>query len=96
MSTLIYETQATDEQILAEIARRKLDIHTNITHEMVRSYYEFDAKPFGKGASAEVYRVRHRQTGEVYACKVIRKDGNMNDINSMTTEIEIMKRASIL
>ena len=45
--------EATDEQILAEIARRKLDIHANITLEMVKATYEFDSKPLGHGASAE-------------------------------------------
>lgn len=59
---------------------------------MVKQYYEFDTKPIGHGASAEVFKVKHRQTGEIFACKIIRKDGNMNDITSMTTEIEIMKR----
>jgi serine/threonine protein kinase len=39
-----------------------------------------------------VYRVTHKQSGEVFACKIIRKDGNMNDAASMATEIEIMKR----
>jgi serine/threonine protein kinase len=39
-----------------------------------------------------VYRVTQKSTGEVYACKIIRKDGNMNDAASMSTEIEIMKR----
>ncbi len=34
----------------------------------------------------------HKVTREAYACKIIRKDGNMNDISSMSTEIEIMKR----
>ncbi len=34
----------------------------------------------------------HKQSGEVFACKIIHKDGNMNDASSMGTEIEIMKR----
>jgi serine/threonine protein kinase len=84
--------QATDEQLLGEIARRKIDIHANITQDMVKHVYDFDHKPLGHGASGEVYRVTHKQTGEVYACKIIRKDGNMNDTTSMGTEIEIMKR----
>jgi len=84
--------QASDEQLLAEIARRKIDIHSNITQDMVKASYNFDPKPLGHGASGEVYRVTAKQTGEVYACKIIRKDGNMNDAASMATEIEIMKR----
>lgn len=39
-----------------------------------------------------MWRVTHKQSREVFACKVIRKDGNMNDASSMATEIEIMKR----
>lgn len=41
--------EATDEQILAEIARRKLDVHSNVTQDLVRSYYEFDSRPIGHG-----------------------------------------------
>jgi hypothetical protein len=45
--------QATDEQLLAEIARRKLDIHGNITMDMVKSSYQFEDRPLGHGASGE-------------------------------------------
>jgi hypothetical protein len=45
--------QCSDEQLLAEVARRKLDIHANITQEMVKGSYDFDAKPLGHGASGE-------------------------------------------
>ncbi len=45
--------QCSDEQLLAEIARRKLDIHANITQEMVKASYDFDHKPLGHGASGE-------------------------------------------
>ena len=46
----------------------------------------------GHGASGKVYLVYHRESGEKFACKVIKKDGSMNDAQSMSTEIEIMKR----
>lgn len=49
--------QATDEQLLAEVARRKLDIHANITQEMVKTSYEFEPKPIGHGASGEGVQV---------------------------------------
>jgi len=81
----------TDEQILAEIARRGLDIHHNVTQDLVKQSYMFD-KPLGSGASGEVYLVTHKKTKEKFACKIIKKDGNMNDAESMATEIEIMKR----
>jgi hypothetical protein len=45
--------QSTDEQLLAEVARRKLDIHDNITLDMVKQTYRFESKPLGKGASGE-------------------------------------------
>ena len=41
--------EASDEQILAEIARRKLDVHSNVTQDLVKSYYEFDSRPIGHG-----------------------------------------------
>ena len=54
-------------------------------------YYHFE-KLLGHGASGKVYLVYHRESGEKFACKVIKKDGSMNDAQSMSTEIEIMKR----
>jgi calcium-dependent protein kinase len=81
----------TDEQIISEIARRGLDIHHSVTQELVKQTYNFE-KILGSGASGEVYLVTHKKAGEKYACKIIKKDGNMNDAESMATEIEIMKR----
>ena len=46
----------------------------------------------GKGSSAQVFEVIHKFTGIKYACKVVFKDHSINDINTMKTEIEIMKR----
>jgi serine/threonine protein kinase len=76
---------------MAEVARRKLDIHDKITDAMVKETYDFE-KLLGQGASGEVCLVRHRKTGQLFACKTVKKDGNMNDAQSMSTEIEIMKR----
>jgi len=81
----------TDEQIISEIARRGLDIHHSVTQELVKQTYKFE-KALGSGASGEVYLVTHKKAGEKYACKIIKKDDNMNDAESMATEIEIMKR----
>jgi serine/threonine protein kinase len=81
----------TDEQLISEIARRKLDIQHTVTAELVAKYYHFEMI-IGTGASGKVYLVYHRETNERFACKVIKKDGSMNDAQSMTTEIEIMKR----
>ena len=36
--------------------------------------------------------MKHKTTGKEYACKVVKKNANMNDAQSMSTEIEIMKR----
>ena len=80
-----------DEQLLAEIARRNLDLVDKINDSMVRETYSLD-KVIGQGASGEVYLVTQRKSGVRYACNVVRKDGSMNDAVSMSTEIEIMKR----
>ena len=80
----------TDEQILAEIARRGIDTQHSITEKTVKQYYKFE-KLLGRGASGEVHLVKHHKSGANYACKVIKKDGGMNDADSMNTEIEIMK-----
>jgi len=83
--------EVSDEQLLAEVARRRLDIHTQITDAMVRETYNFEGK-LGQGASGHVMLVSHKTTGVKYACKIIEKDNNMNDAQSMSTEMEIMKR----
>lgn len=83
--------ECTDEQLLAEVARRKLDLHSRITDSLVKETYDFD-KIIGHGASGEVILVKHKGTQKQYACKVVRKDAKMNDAQSMSTEIEIMKR----
>jgi len=76
---------------LAEVARRHLDIHDKITDSMVKETYEL-GKELGHGASGEVLLCKHRQTQQQFACKVVRKNAKMNDAQSMSTEIEIMKR----
>jgi len=45
----------------------------------------------GKGSSAQVFQVTHRETGETFACKIVRKS-HMNDERTMSTETEIMMR----
>ena len=81
----------TDEQLMAEVYRRHLTIHDKITDNMVKETYEFIEK-LGRGASGDVWKVRHRKSRVNFACKIVRKDDNMNDAQSMSTEIEIMKR----
>lgn len=108
--------ECTDEQVVAEIARRKLDVHKSITvvrifksthceeccpdfllsffglQKMVKETYAFDMIPLGHGASGEVWKVTHKKTKEIFACKVIERNDQINDAESMATEIEIMKR----
>lgn len=83
--------EVSDESLLAEVARRHLDIHDKITDSMVKETYAV-GKVLGHGASGEVYNVTHKITGKQFACKVVKKNANMNDAQSMSTEIEIMKR----
>ena len=42
-----------------------------------------------------VYRVTNKASGQVFACKIIRKNSDMNDLQSMTTEIGNLKSSSI-
>ena len=83
--------EITDEELMAEVARRKLDVHHNITDNLVRETYIIGDK-LGHGASGEVYLTTHKHTKHKFALKIIRKDQVMNDLQSMVTEIEIMKR----
>ena len=84
--------EVSDEALMAEVARRHLDIHDKITDKMVKETYDFEQE-LGQGASGSVWLVSHKKTGQKFACKIVQKDGNMNDAQSMSTEIEIMKRA---
>jgi serine/threonine protein kinase len=83
--------ECSDEQLLAEVARRKLNLHDKITDQFVRETYEL-GRTLGHGASGEVVLAMHKTTKQQFACKVVRKDTKMNDAQSMSTEIEIMKR----
>jgi len=83
--------EVSDEQLLAEVARRRIDLHDKITDSLVKETYEV-GRVLGHGASGKVYAVTHKITRKVYACKVVRKNSSINDAQSMSTEIEIMKR----
>ncbi len=83
--------EVNDEQLLAEVARRHLDLHDKITDSLVKETYEV-GKVLGHGASGEVFLVTHKTTLQKFACKVVKKNSSMNDAQSMSTEIEIMKR----
>ena len=83
--------EVSDEQLLAEVARRHIDLHDKITDSLVKETYEI-GKVLGHGASGKVYQVTHKVTGQTFACKVVKKNSSMNDAQSMSTEIEIMKR----
>jgi len=82
---------ATDEELLAEIARRKIDIRNRITDDVVKETYEY-GRVLGKGASGTVQECFHRKTRHKYALKIIHKNDQINDMESMMMEIEIMKR----
>lgn len=82
---------ATDDELLGEVLQRKLILHEEIDEELVKETYDM-GKILGVGASGKVHLVTHRETGRQFACKVIVKDSKMNDAQSMSTEIEIMKR----
>ena len=83
--------EASDEELLAEVARRNLKIRHNITESIVKETYDFGGK-LGKGASGYVIQVTNRHLRKDFALKVVEKNDSMNDLDSMMTEIEIMKR----
>lgn len=82
--------EVSDEQLMAEVARRNLDLHDKITDQLVKETYTM-GKVLGHGASGEVLACKHKISNESFACKIVRKS-QMNDAQSMSTEIEIMKR----
>ena len=65
--------ECSDEQLLAEVARRNLDLHDKITDGMVRETYDF-GKILGHGASGQVYLATHKITGKKFACKIVKKN----------------------
>mmetsp|Transcript_68558 Transcript_68558/g.113932 ORF Transcript_68558/g.113932 Transcript_68558/m.113932 type:complete len:697 (+) Transcript_68558:79-2169(+) len=80
----------TDEQLLAEVMLRKINLHERVTKELVESKYSF-GRLLGQGASGSVYEGKHHRTGQAVAIKVIKRDDDMNDDDSMTTELEILR-----
>lgn len=83
--------EVTDEQLLAEVARRNLDLHDKITDAVVKETYTF-GKVLGSGSSGDVYLVTNKTNNIKMACKIVKKNSKINDMESMSTEIEIMKR----
>jgi serine/threonine protein kinase len=79
-----------DEALIAEAMRRKLDLNSEITDAFVQETYEFGPL-IGKGGSGSVYQVKHRISNVQYACKIVKWNRVMNDMQSMISEIEIMK-----
>lgn len=77
--------------LFTEVSRRKLDIRDKINESVVHETYDM-GKVLGHGASGQVFVCRHKVNNTHYACKVIKKDSTINDAQSMSTEIEIMKR----
>jgi serine/threonine protein kinase len=76
----------TDEQILSELARRGVDVKHQITEESVKETYKFE-KFLGEGASGQVHLVKHKKSGHMYACKVIKKDGKLFDLGEFVKDI---------
>ena len=78
------------QMLLAELEQRNIRLHEKVTENIVTQRYKF-GKLLGQGASATVYEAKHKKTGRTVAIKVIKKDDDMNDDESMATELEILK-----
>jgi len=79
-----------DEQLLAELEQRNIHLHDKVTRDLVNSKYTF-GKLLGQGSSAAVYAAVHNRSKVSVAIKVIKKNDDMNDDESMRTELEILK-----
>jgi len=58
-------------------------------HVAVREAYDI-GEIIGRGASADVYMATDKKTREIYACKVVEMDKQMNDSNTMKMEANIL------
>ena len=83
------------EKLLTDMIKRKLDAQEEATFELVKKTYHFQ-KQIGKGSSGIVHLVYHKDLNQRFACKVIEKSGPINDLQSMRTEIEILKKVKHL
>ena len=79
-----------DELLLAEIEHRNIRLHEKVTGDLVHARYKF-GKVLGQGSSAMVYDAVHKRSKVEVAIKVIKKNDDMNDQESMDTEFEILK-----
>jgi len=79
-----------DELLLAELEHRNIRLHEKVTGDLVHQRYKF-GKLLGQGSSAAVYEATHKRSKLEVAIKVIKKNGDMNDDESMATELEILK-----
>ena len=79
-----------DEQLLAELDHRNIRLHEKVTESLVNQRYKF-GRELGRGSSAMVYEAKQKRSGRDFAIKVIKKNDDMNDDESMATELEILK-----
>ncbi|GAX19767.1 calcium/calmodulin-dependent protein kinase I [Fistulifera solaris] len=86
------ESASTFGQPTAPIQFRKVHTPVMITDALsdVRVNYHIDPKELGHGHYGVVRKCMHRETGEVYAIKSIRKS-KVNKIEVLKREIEILK-----
>ena len=82
--------ECSDGLLRAEIEHRNIRLHQKVNKELVSSRYKF-GKPLGQGSSAMVYLAKHKRSGSDVAIKVIQRNDDMNDDESMATEFEILK-----
>lgn len=64
---------------------------TDELQHSLRETYIF-GEIIGRGSSADVHLLTHKETGQLYACKVVTEEKRMNDQQTMKTEISILQR----
>jgi ribosome assembly protein YihI (activator of Der GTPase) len=84
-------SDCTDKMLLATILKRGMNICQNIDADLVHRTYNF-GEILGEGTSGQVFEIESKLTKKKYACKVVKKDDDINDAETMAAELEIMKR----
>jgi hypothetical protein len=80
-----------DRLLIATILKRGINICKDIDENVVHRTYDF-GEIIGVGVSGQVFKIEAKESRRTYACKVVKRDDDINDAQTMETELEVMKR----